>query len=264
MEAGQIEIQKALNTAFVQIKVKNPNISLRAFANRLSISPSSISEILNGKRRVSKKLAEKIVTKLQLDPSEQSSILKHFDLKKEGQLTGSTKNITKQTTQLDSDSFKSISEWYHFAILSLAETRDFKPESEWIANRLNIKVSKANAAIERLLRLGMFKEANNGKLVLAKAQYRTSDEIASLALKKAHATNLELAKESLINDPIDKRDFNAMTMAIDVNKLPEAKELIREFKEKMCDILESGHKSEVYKVCIQLFPLSNVKEEVHQ
>lgn len=261
MESGQIEIQKALNNAFVQIKVKNPNISLRAFANRLSISPSSISEILNGKRRVSKKLAEKIVHNLQLDPQEQSSILKHFDLKK-GQLTGSTKDITKQTTQLDSDSFKSISEWYHFAILSLAETRDFKPEPEWIAERLNIKLSEASAAIERLLRLGMFKQANNGKLVLAKAQYRTSDEIASLALKKAHAANLELAKESLINDPIDKRDFNAMTMAIDVNKLPEAKELIREFKEKMCDILESGHKSEVYKVCIQLFPLSKVKEEV--
>lgn len=264
MEAGQLEIQKALNNAFVEIKVKNPNISLRAFANRLSISPSSISEILNGKRRVSKKLAEKIVNKLHLDPEEQSSILKHFDLKNlnQGQLTGSTKEITKQTTQLDSDSFKSISEWYHFAILSLAETRDFKPEAEWISNRLNIKVSEANAAIERLLRLGMFKQANNGKLVLAKAQYRTSDEIASLALKKAHATNLELAKESLINDPIDKRDFNAMTMAIDVNKLPEAKELIREFKEKMCDILESGHKSEVYKVCIQLFPLTQVKEEV--
>ena len=52
-----------------------------------------------------------------------------------------------QYVQLTLDHFSVISEWYHFAILSLAETQDFKSYPAWIAGRLGISQKDAKAAV---------------------------------------------------------------------------------------------------------------------
>ncbi len=45
-------------------------------------------------------------------------------------------------------------------------------------------------------------------------------------------------------------------MAVDSEKIPEAKILIKEFRQKMSALLESGKKDEVYQLAVQLYPLS--------
>jgi len=44
-------------------------------------------------------------------------------------------------------------------------------------------------------------------------------------------------------------------MAIDTDKLPEAIQLISEFRARMSNLLESGEKKNVYHLAIQLFQL---------
>ena len=45
-------------------------------------------------------------------------------------------NPTSEFDDISLDQFQVISEWYYFAILSLAETEDFKPDAKWISKRL--------------------------------------------------------------------------------------------------------------------------------
>jgi hypothetical protein len=47
-----------------------------------------------------------------------------------------------------------------------------------------------------------------------------------------------------------------MTMAIDPKKLPQAKERIRDFRRGLSEFLESGNRSEVYRINIQLMPVT--------
>ena len=75
---AQLALQKRLNEAFSETQLKNPAFSLRAFARKLDLSPSALSEILKGKRRVSKKLAQRVVTNLCLAQSEAQSLLELF------------------------------------------------------------------------------------------------------------------------------------------------------------------------------------------
>lgn len=49
---------------------------------------------------------------------------------------------------------------------------------------------------------------------------------------------------------------SAFAWIVDLDLLPEAKELIRSFRRKLVEFLESSEKEEVYKLNIQLFPLS--------
>lgn len=100
---------------------------------------------------------------------------------------------------------------------------------------------------------------SKGKAVRGAPRYITSDDIADLSLRKAHAQNLELARQSLENDDVSERDFTAITMAINPKRLPLAKQMIREFRDLLCASLQVGPKTQVHKFCMQLIPLTKSK-----
>lgn len=257
----QLAIQKTLQEALLEAQARNRAFSLRSFAKKLGVGPSSLSEILNGKRRVSRKLAERMTEKLCLPPHERAALLELFPEKSgPDQENGAGKDYTR----LSADQFHAISDWYHFAILSLAETVDFSSHPEWIAQRLGIRRFEAEMALERLQRLGLLRVTEQGEVVPTRGGFTSSDDIQDLALRRAHSRNLTLAEQSLEKDHVTLRDFTAVTMAIDPERLPVAKQMIREFQDKLSAFLESGSKTEVYKVSMQLFPLTQRKVGSHE
>jgi uncharacterized protein (TIGR02147 family) len=260
----QLAFQKLLSKQLTEARLKNPSYSLRAFAKKAGLTPSALSEILNGKRRVSRELAQKVVHKLCVEPARAAELIRSFPDKLRRKGDGAAAP-TREFTQLNMDHFRIISDWYHFAILSLSETDDYRHDPRWIGERLNIKSTDAAAALGRLERLGMLELDDQGKPVRGAPQYITSDDIADLSLRKVHGQNLELARASLEEDAVAERDFTAMTMAIDPDRLPEAKKMIREFRDRLCAFLESGRKKEVHKLCIQMIPLTKPrKPDTHQ
>lgn len=257
----QIEVVRVLQEKLHAARVKNPSYSLRAFASKLGLSPAAVSEILNGRRAVSEKTARRIADALILNPQELARIEASAAGIKSQKRTARRERVQGQrpSLELSMDNFQAISEWQHFAVMSLVETQGFKEDAAWVAKRLGLTRTAAKDALERLERLGMLQRDEDGVLRATGVNYRSPDEIASLALRKAHHANLELAKNSLEKDPLEKRDFTAVTMAIDPARLPEAKQRIREFRQEIEAFLEGGEKKEVYKFCMQLMPLT--KEE---
>ena len=261
----QIHIQNLIRSGLSDIKSKNPNFSLRAYAKKLSLSPSALSEILNGKRKVSKKLAARIVEKMNLDPTESHAVLNLFDNKtarldfvEQGHIPEAPANI--DFLKLSSDQFNLISEWQHFAILSLIETEDFKSDINWIAQRLSISATQAQTSVDRLIRLGfVFKK--NKKFITNKQALLTSDNIPNQAVRKSHYSDLRLAEKALDNCPVDERDFTAITIPANKKNLAKAKKMIREFQDKLTLCLEQGPKDEVFKFTFYLYPLTQNKDQ---
>jgi uncharacterized protein (TIGR02147 family) len=161
------------------------------------------------------------------------------------------------------DRFLLISDWHHFAILSLVQTADYRHEAGWVARRLGIRKQEAGTALDRLERIGLLVRDESGKIRRSHVRYTTSDGVTNLHLRKLHAQNLELARKSLENDPVEIRDITASTIAVNPDKLPQARALIRDFQDELSRLMESGTRSEVYKFCVQLFPLSH-KLEIEQ
>lgn len=249
---AQTELRQIMTNELSRLKSRNESYSLRAFARKLDLVPSAVSEIMSGKRPISRRFAMKILSQLAVHPAESNRIVS--GIPQSGSRSGS--ESTKEYVQLDMDAYHSIADWYYFAILSLSETKGFREDPRWIAKRLNIKVPEAMNAIKRLERMGMLKRDKQGQLVHAPERFRTSSDLANIALRQSHFQNLALAGRSLETDSVDKRDFSSMTMAIDPDLLPEAKKRIQKFRRSLCEFLESSNKTEVYRICIQLIPLS--------
>jgi uncharacterized protein (TIGR02147 family) len=250
----QLAFQDLLNTRLTELRVKNPAYSMRAFAKKSGLTSSALSEILRGKRRVSRELAGRVAHRLCLAPDQKAKLLGLFPEKLAYDSAAREKAI--EYTQLSMDHFHVISDWYHFAILSLIETGGYRHDPEWVARRLGIKVAEGRAALDRLERLEMITVDKRGRATRHDVHYATSDDVASASLRKLHAQNLELARRSLEEDEVQERDFTAVTLAIDPKDLPEAKKMLREFTDRFTQRLERGAKKEVYKLCLQFIPLS--------
>src|SRR5690606_7799835 len=150
-----------------------------------------------------------------------------------------------------------IADWYYYAILSLSETKDFQSDAGWIADRLGISERLASDAIERLVRLGLLgRDPQSKKLIHTGKQFEAISAVANPALKKACRQNLELAQKALEETQFEERDFTAITLCFDPSRMGEAKKMIKNFRRNFSRVMEQKEKKEVFKLSIQLFPLT--------
>lgn len=235
-----------IKTEFARRCQKNPNYSLRAFARTLNMDSSTLSAILRGKRSLSFKMAKRLMDTLEVE-----SLMR---LKLAGSFL-SVENPAQNFFQVDEDTINAISGWEHFALLSLFQTNDTKPSAKWAAMRLGISIGQTIAALDRLERLNLISRKGNPWKVTHQ-KLTTSHDLPSSALRKVHKEYIAKAVDSIESIDVSSRDITGSTMAINKNKLKEAKELIRDFRRNMATLLETGKKSEVYRLNIQFFPLT--------
>lgn len=249
-----LALQTIVGQAFAQLQAKNPSYSLRSFAAKLGMSPSATSEILRGKRKVSVGLAEKILVRLGVDPKERQKTLRLYENKS---LNAELSEVNRYW-ELRSDEFQLISKWYHFAVLSLAELKEFQFDPLWIAHRLGISYRQAESTMERLERLGYLKRKIKcpKQVEILKPELTSSDGVADDAVRISHLEDLKLAERALDQIDLNLRDFTSLTIAIDKSKLAYAKKMIRDFQDQIVDFLSVGKLDEVYKISIQMYPLT--------
>ncbi len=246
-EDDKVRFRLWLQRQFTERCKKNPKYSLRAFAKFVKMDASSLSQILSGKRDLSKKMIERLSSILTATPK---------DLKSFGMLPRGT-DVDGDFYQVGVDSFAVISDWYHYAIMELTFVDGFQADAKWISRKLNITVEETKAAIERLKRLGLLVDENKSflktnRLITNHAQVNTSG-----AHKELQRQLLLKALNAIEECPQEDKDITSMTMAIDVAKLDEARSLIRRFRRDLCALLEDGEQSQVYNLGVQLFPLTD-------
>jgi len=160
----------------------------------------------------------------------------------------------------DEEHFKMISEWYHNAILELIAVQGFKPSAENIAHALNISVTEAENALNRLLHFNMITLNSEGQWLNTAGNTTTlSIQNTNQALKQLQINILSNAQQAIQNIPINKRDQSAVTFAFDEELIDDVKTKLKEFRRSLADYLQakSKNKTNVYQLTMSLFPISH-------
>lgn len=245
---------------------QNSAYSLRAFARDIEINPSQLSDIFKGKVGLGSKKALIIAKKLGLNEHE-SLVFKALVEREHGRaqhIKDRAEQIIEQNNfgekfkSLTDDSFKIISDWYNFAILSAMELDQYDGSTRFLSNNLNISIFEVEESLKRLLKLDLI-DLKDGKFLKIKDYMpTTTHNIPSHALKRFHKQHLNKSLSAIDEVPVEFRDITTMTMAIDLSRIKEAKELIKKFRRSFCQIMESGNKNHVYNLNLQLIPLSKL------
>lgn len=251
-------------------KKKNEAYSLRSFAKTLGVSPTYLSLVFTGQRRlthpkalsISRKLAwslprRKYFTTLaeyETTSSEQDRSFLIKELLKLGQLS-------RQVPSLDVDKFVVISDWHHGAILTLLTLPKLAATVETIAYRLNITTAECEQALQRLLRLGLVDQDKN----LSWQPTHRSIEIKSTPSKAIQIYHKEVLRKAMVaidQQEFSEREFSNLTFTVDSKNLPIAKKRILEFKQEMQHLLEGENPTSLYQMSIQLFRVDRTKREI--
>jgi transcriptional regulator with XRE-family HTH domain len=234
-------------------KLRNPQLSLRAFAMRIGLSSGGLSEILAGKRTLTPGLKRKIADKLVLSPKETHDFFNR-------DLPRKLRAKTDERLTLSQDQFHVISDWWYFAMLCLIRTTGFRNRAQWIARRLGLAVATVEEAWERLFRLGYL--AKKGERVeLVTPKLRTTDNLRDLSIRKSHLQDLKLIEKAVLDTPMHLRDNTSSTFIINQSDIPKAKEMIRLFQHQFLTEMGREEGDEVYKISIAVYPLTQVDSE---
>jgi len=263
----EYEYRNVLKAEFQKRLSKNPQYSLRAFSRDLSMAPQMLSDVLNEKKDLSLDSAAEITNKLGLDPISTQNFLDSITLKScksdlakkiiLQRMDERNQNLSGAKT-LNVELFKTISDWYHLAILELIKCDNFKYDHGWVAAHLGITVYEVKEAISRLKTLELVEEID-GKIQITEFHVSALSDVPALALREHARQILSKAIVSLEEQTQEERDITSITMAIDPRLLPEAKKMILQFRRKLCKFLESGERKEVYVFSPTLFRLTKKK-----
>jgi len=237
----------------------NPHYSLRSYSKHLGLHSSTLSQILSGKRGLPLKKLKDVANKLTLTPKDQTLFFESV-LKVKTRIDEIKIDPLDDRFILDESYFKIISEWEHYAALSLMDLDNFKMSPETISQRLDIPKNRAEVVIHNLLTSGLIVKDGTKNYKKTHENIRTTEDVKSNALQKAHKEILNMSIHKLDDIDLELRDFSAIRMALDMEKLPELKTIIREFRQKVSALTKTGHKTEVYQLSIQLVPLTKLEK----
>jgi uncharacterized protein (TIGR02147 family) len=252
-----------LRFAFYQRLKANPKYSLRAFARGIQLPASTLSEILNAKRGISRKRGQEIAERLGFS-AEKTKIFCDLIEAAHGRSPAkkvAAKKALAEATPVNTyhyvlnDSFSLIADWYHFAILELLQIPGVKPAPAAIADTLSISRREAADALERLLRLGLLRNTMLG-YEPANESNATSNDVPSEAIRSFHLQILQKAIAALAFS-VEQREISSSILAFDPSDIAAAKQMIRQFRRNFSK--KFGKKivrSEVFALCTQFFPLT--------
>lgn len=248
---AQTEIRYLLQQELTRRISQNPRYSLRAFAKALRMSPATLSLILSGKHKLTKKRLETVATVLALAPDQVDDLrdFKNSELKDSADDSTMYKFVTM-------DMFAVMSDWYHFAILSLMELPSATIEPAWISKKLGISVNEARIAVERLQRMDLLVKVK-GKWKQGSLPLRLDNIKSNLAARRFQKQLLLKAVDSLENDTQELRDITSMTFAMNPEDLEWASKKISAFRRRLTEELEKkGSPKAVYNLTVQLCPVT--------
>lgn len=253
MPKQELSLSVFLRSTLGKRQEKNSKYSLRAFARDLGISPGACSDYLSGHRIPGPKITKRIVDSLELNLSDKEKILNLIEKQK---VLQSDNEIAHQ---LLDEQFSLIANREHFALLNLMKTSNFEFSTALASQRLGFTEEKIQDALQRLIHLGLVLE-KEGQYAPVHRTITTTHDIPSEAIKEHHRQNITHALNSLFQDAPSLRDITTITTATNPENLERAKLFIRKFRRRLVKILESGHKTEVYQLNIQLVPVTKMKE----
>lgn len=216
---------------------RNPQYSLRAFANYLGVNHSTLSQMLRGKRSLSPEAIAKFCDKLGLTPPQAAEWMESERHQPDAAPSARLLALTKDTAELLEDGLG-------FAILELLRLPGFQTDSRWIGRMLGATTDDVNLTLTRLCRLGFLQMQSPTEW-----QDCFGDTVLDLSLFESVALqNLASAADA---------NTSTVTLAVPSTHIREALARIARFRSELVAWLEDApSKDAVYRLDIRFSPVT--------
>lgn len=246
--------QRILEREFNQRLTANPMYSKRAFAKCIGIAPSFLSNLINGKRRLTVDTATLLTNVLVLGQADRSALMKEAI----GQETDDYATIESRTS-LSSDAFEHINEWWYITILEFLETNIKNHAPEEIARHTGLPKGTVKIALNKLVEMKIIEKDPRKPKRFRKIleSLNISSNTPNESLRKYHAQLFDKAKEAIYIQNPHQKVLGSMVIAFDPSDIPEIQKRWAAFRKDLESFLSQGqNRKEVCAVVFETFSLT--------
>lgn len=263
------DYQAFLQEWFQEQKRHNPEMSLPKLATILGLkSKGYLYRVMhNPDRPISPGLVARICSHLQFNRTETAffEALVGFNRAKDSAekalYYGRMHSIlgASSTKVMPPEEYEFFRHWFVPVLREVAAYLPWKGNYLKLANAIDPSITQEQAkfGVELLLKLGFLKPTAHGGFCLAEPVLSTGHDLNSPALLEFHSSMIELAKRSLREHPIHKREIASITLGIPDALLPEYKRLVRRFLADAANLSNTKEPVDsVFQINVQCFPLT--------
>jgi uncharacterized protein (TIGR02147 family) len=271
-----LEYRKYLGDYYAFKKRITPSFSFRLFSRRAGFTaPNFLQLLIQGKRNLIKssiaKVSQAIGHRVEEARYFESMVLfgqaktiseksRYFALLSEARKPYQISAITDMQ-------FEHFSHWYHKAIREVIGFYPFDENGRYAYRTLAtmlfppITESEARKSVKLLLKLGLLRRDESGKIVQADRFISTGDEVNNLFIRTFHQAMIDRARESVDRVPQHERDISSLTVTVSDKGFAMLKQEIQLFRKRLLEEVKlDTDPRNVYQVNFQLFPLTNTKK----
>ncbi len=268
-----LDYRRYLVDRLSDLQRKNPRFSYRAF-NRLAglRSSATLKLVVDGKRNLSEDAIEGIRRGFKMTDEEFRyfrTLVRFNQATNHDERGGYFQALCQQrgflaSKPLTAAQFRLFSHWYYVAIVELVrmETHAVK-DAAWIQRHIRPEVGlkEVREAVKDLKALDLLYEDDRGSLQRHEALLRSEDEVEGLFATNFHCQMSEMAREAVISQEPEEREFSTLTVLASEEALRRAKQEIQKFRKRLHSMIEmhsDQHPSNkaVAQINLQLFKLS--------
>ncbi len=195
----------------------NPHYSLRAFSRDLKVSPSYLSQVLGGTRRLTMKSAPAVFAKLGVSDSEkkwlelqiQKDQARTEHAKKKAEWLIAAEKQVRAAHEIPTEDLERVADWQAVVLLQLLSLKAAPRKNEkefivWAAKKMGVQASLVQDHFDSLLKMGLIKVVNK-ELLPTFATVWSKNGISSHAIRKFHKQMLEKASNAIELQNIEDR-----------------------------------------------------------
>ncbi|MGZ3771926.1 MAG: TIGR02147 family protein [Bdellovibrio sp.] len=254
-----------LKEAFMNLK-KHDGFSLRQWSQIVDLSSSYLNLVINSKRLPPKQSLLKLAQSLNFDKLATESLLEAYEhdwLKLKGISSNKDQSLLKQFKEFHTvaeDDSVLLKSWLHLAVLEFSTCENFTSDPVDLAKIFNTSPSNIKIVLFDLLDSGFLIKTPEGQLKKINLKMRVPTSRSREVVRNFHIENLKNAIHHLQTfkdqESFQKRLITGYTVAVNSNKLEEAKLMIEKSMIEIVNQLTDGASEEIYQFQIQLFPLT--------
>lgn len=166
---------------------------------------------------------------------------------------------TQQSTETIADSqYEYYSHWYNPALYDLVALPGMRQDPRSLSKALKPRVPAVQVrhSLELLERLGFLRREGD-RLVKGAPVVATAPEVQSVAIYNYHRELIDIAKQSLEQDPGTVRNFTTVTMELNAQEYQIVVDMLTQFRKQALGVCGStGPSDRIYQMNLQLFPVS--------
>lgn len=264
-----LDFRKFILDSCAARKSGSPGFSYRFIAARIGSTSGSMTRILKGQLNLDPEMATKLARLFGLNPLEaeyfetmvlfcQAKALREQNLFLEKLL----RMRGAKVRTLEEGQFQYFRKWYYSAVRELLNFLPFDGDYQKLARTLRppITSQEAREAVRLLLDLGLVAKDADGIHRLTETFITSGDSIGAVHMNNLNLSMGELACSAFSSIPVKERDYSGLTLSIPPETFRDIREMLRQVRKEILEkVRRSGDAGVVYRLNLQLFPLSRIQ-----